>query len=142
MLDVCLCVIVEEEKEREARGNLCAEVRGIMVWRNRWPCRSRDLFVLYCTYRLGKAVLYGIDIGANDVYGLYTEDRCPRVVLAPSLLPFPCLIPSLAPLRAVCRLLDHANLSPPAQIFSARGCVPVHHYFSVPPTSKNDTFCP
>jgi hypothetical protein len=47
MLDVCLCVIVEEEKEREARGNLCAEVRGIMVWRNRCPCRSRDLFVLY-----------------------------------------------------------------------------------------------
>ena len=33
MLDVCACVIVEEEKERKARGNLCAEVRGIMVRR-------------------------------------------------------------------------------------------------------------
>ncbi len=33
MLDVCACVIVEEEKERTVRGNLCAEVRGIMVRR-------------------------------------------------------------------------------------------------------------
>jgi hypothetical protein len=35
MLDVWFWVIVEEEKARKVRGNLCAEVRGIMVWRNR-----------------------------------------------------------------------------------------------------------
>lgn len=42
MLDVCAFVVVEEEKGRKARGNLCAKMRGIMVWRNWWLCWSRD----------------------------------------------------------------------------------------------------
>jgi hypothetical protein len=66
---------------------------------------------------LGKAVLYGFDIGAHDVCGLYTEDRCPSPVVSP----FPLSDPSLAPVRAACRLPDHAQtqLSLPAQMFSA-----------------------
>jgi len=35
MLDVCLCVIAEEEKERK--------VRGIMIWRDRNPRWSRQV---------------------------------------------------------------------------------------------------
>ena len=55
MLDVCACVIVEEEKERKGRGNLCAQVREIMVWRNPGVCIGHEtrVLVLYCMYRAG-----------------------------------------------------------------------------------------
>jgi hypothetical protein len=63
-------------------------------------------------------------------------------VLTLSLHLFPCPFPSLAPVRAGCRLPEIAHISVPAQMFSALGCVHAHHYLKVPLTSKNGTFCP
>lgn len=65
MLDVCLCVIVEEVKERMARGNCPrrAEMRGIMVW-GELITRPGYSQLPFLTWRQC-CMLYGI--GANDV---------------------------------------------------------------------------
>jgi hypothetical protein len=77
MLDVCACVIVEEEKERKARGNLCAEVRGIMVWRNRVGHETRVLVLYVQGWACARQCCMTLALTMTD-RGLYTEteDRC------------------------------------------------------------------
>src|SRR6266567_8005304 len=127
MLDVCLCVIVEEEKERKAMGNLCAEVRGIMVGGIGAVWVTGCAVLMYCNTGWARQCCMTWALTMYTVY-IFCEDRCPHSVASP----FPLSnSPRWAQCAHPCRLLDHAllSLSMPAQIFSARGYVPVDHYF-------------